>query len=264
MTHINQRHDFAGAWLSENPVLMAGEVGWETDTRKSKLGDGVTTWNDLPYTAAGIDATKADVGLSEVDNTSDMDKPVSTAQKAYIDSGDAALNAAINAAIASALTQAKLDAHPVGSYYHSDDPTDPHTLFGGTWTRVKGKFLVGLDEADATWDTVGETGGTKTNALTANNLPAHTHALGGSTGNDTPDHTHGQFVTNPLAGGTGIRSDYNSDGAAGAYAQGVNTGGASTRHTHTLPANTGNNTTTGDAVNNLPPFQATYIWRRTA
>ena len=40
--------------------------------------------------------TKADVGLSNVDNTSDADKPVSTAQKAYTDSVRNALNAHIN------------------------------------------------------------------------------------------------------------------------------------------------------------------------
>jgi hypothetical protein len=80
MTHINQRRDTAANWTSTNPVLQLGEVGWETDTRKSKLGDGATAWNDLGYTLSAIAATKADVGLGQVDNTSDMDKPVSSAQ----------------------------------------------------------------------------------------------------------------------------------------------------------------------------------------
>lgn len=84
MTHINQRRDTAANWASANPILQVGEVGWETNTRKSKLGDGVTHWNDLAYTISGNAATKADVGLGNVDNTSDMDKPVSTAQAAAI------------------------------------------------------------------------------------------------------------------------------------------------------------------------------------
>lgn len=89
MTHINERRDPAATWAVNNPVLMEGEVGWEKDTGKSKLGDGVTPWNSLPY-ARGL-GTKADVGLSNVDNTSDLNKPVSTATQA-------ALNAKANTA----------------------------------------------------------------------------------------------------------------------------------------------------------------------
>jgi hypothetical protein len=49
MTHINQRRDTAANWTSANPVLQLGEVGWERDTLKAKLGDGVTAWNLLAY-----------------------------------------------------------------------------------------------------------------------------------------------------------------------------------------------------------------------
>lgn len=50
MTHINQRRDTAANWVAVNPVLEEGEVGWEEETRKSKLGNGVDAWNDLEYT----------------------------------------------------------------------------------------------------------------------------------------------------------------------------------------------------------------------
>ena len=46
---IQQRRDIAANWTSVNPVLTLGEVGWETDTRKCKLGDGSTAWNSLSY-----------------------------------------------------------------------------------------------------------------------------------------------------------------------------------------------------------------------
>lgn len=42
----------AAALTAANPVLLKGEVVYESDTRKRKLGDGVTAWNDLPYEAA--------------------------------------------------------------------------------------------------------------------------------------------------------------------------------------------------------------------
>lgn len=49
MTHIQQRGDTASNWTAQNPVLMDREIGWETNTRKAKFGDGVTAWNSLPY-----------------------------------------------------------------------------------------------------------------------------------------------------------------------------------------------------------------------
>lgn len=39
----------AAQWLVENPTLRAGELGLEKDTKKQKIGDGVTPWVELPY-----------------------------------------------------------------------------------------------------------------------------------------------------------------------------------------------------------------------
>ena len=46
---IKLRRDTASNWATENPVLLAGEVGIETDTLKAKIGDGSTAWNSLGY-----------------------------------------------------------------------------------------------------------------------------------------------------------------------------------------------------------------------
>ncbi|MBO5704937.1 MAG: hypothetical protein J6R99_02875 [Alphaproteobacteria bacterium] len=43
----------ASKWAAENPILQLGEVGYETDTNKLKVGDGVTKWNSLPYAGDG-------------------------------------------------------------------------------------------------------------------------------------------------------------------------------------------------------------------
>ena len=48
-TLIKQRRDTAANWTSANPTLAIGELGWETDTRKAKLGDGSTAWTGLSY-----------------------------------------------------------------------------------------------------------------------------------------------------------------------------------------------------------------------
>ena len=49
---IQLRHDLAATWLTANPILAAGEVGIEIDTRKAKIGDGTTAWGGLAYALA--------------------------------------------------------------------------------------------------------------------------------------------------------------------------------------------------------------------
>jgi|LakMenEpi03Aug12_release.lakeMendotaPanAssembly.Ray.scaffolds.fasta_scaffold00090_148 hypothetical protein len=65
-TRMQQRRGLASQWASVNPVLAAGEIGFETDTSKFKMGNGTSTWSQLVYFAnatelqAAIDAV---VGL---------------------------------------------------------------------------------------------------------------------------------------------------------------------------------------------------------
>ena len=46
---MQQRRDTAAGWTAANSVLLSGELGFETDTNKAKLGDGSTAWNSLAY-----------------------------------------------------------------------------------------------------------------------------------------------------------------------------------------------------------------------
>jgi hypothetical protein len=46
---IQIRRDTAIKWQVNNPVLLQGEMGYETDTTYLKIGDGTTNWNDLEY-----------------------------------------------------------------------------------------------------------------------------------------------------------------------------------------------------------------------
>lgn len=50
-TLLELRRDTAANWTSANPTLANGEPGWETDTGKSKMGDGSTAWTSLAYFA---------------------------------------------------------------------------------------------------------------------------------------------------------------------------------------------------------------------
>lgn len=68
-TVIKLRRGTAAQWTSTNPVLAAGEIGLETDTLRTKYGNGTLTWTALPYSVA--DAS----GTSSVDWTSVLNKP---------------------------------------------------------------------------------------------------------------------------------------------------------------------------------------------
>ena len=46
---VQLRGDTAANWTNINPVLLEREMAFETDTRKFKIGDGITAWNGLEY-----------------------------------------------------------------------------------------------------------------------------------------------------------------------------------------------------------------------
>lgn len=48
-TRIRLRRDTAANWTSNNPTLTTGEMGYETNTGKFKIGDNTTAWTSLPY-----------------------------------------------------------------------------------------------------------------------------------------------------------------------------------------------------------------------
>ena len=46
---MQQRRGTAQQWTDADPILAAGEIGFETDTNQFKIGDGVNNWSDLSY-----------------------------------------------------------------------------------------------------------------------------------------------------------------------------------------------------------------------
>ena len=49
-TRHKQKYDTSTNWATNNIVLLAGEIGIESDTNKFKVGNGTSTWNELDYT----------------------------------------------------------------------------------------------------------------------------------------------------------------------------------------------------------------------
>ena len=63
-TRMQQRRGTASQWTSANPVLNAGELGWESDTNKFKIGDGTNHWADLDYFIDVNSTVNPDFGTS--------------------------------------------------------------------------------------------------------------------------------------------------------------------------------------------------------
>lgn len=63
--------------------------------------------------------------------------------------------------------------YPVGSIYMSTVNVDPGTIFGGTWERLKDRFLLGAGDTY----TAGDTGGEATHTLTVDEMPNHNHTV---------------------------------------------------------------------------------------
>ena len=119
--------------------------------------------------------------------------------------------------------------YPVGAVYISMNNTSPATLFGGSWTKVEGKFLLGTSSAYPS----GSSGGEETHTLTVNEMPSHKHTFYLQRGTNTEERT-------------ALLEWANSSQVSGWQSwQTDDTGG-------------------GQAHNNMPPYLAVNMWYRTA
>lgn len=150
--------------------------------------------------------------------------------------------------------------YPVGSIYLSVNSTNPGTIFGGTWSQLKDRFLLG---AGSTYSN-GTTGGASAVTLTTSQIPAHTHTFTGSSATTSSAGSHTHKIGRDIDGGSGSsRYTVHSEGTSGA--DGTSSTGSAGAHTHTLTAK-GTNASTGGggSHNNMPPYLVVYMWKRTA
>ena len=103
-TIIQYRRDTAANWTSANPTLLAGEVGYETDTAKLKVGDGSTAWTALAYYSAGAHKTTHQNGGADEITVAGLDGLLADDQHVL----DTEALAAAEAGAASAATASKL------------------------------------------------------------------------------------------------------------------------------------------------------------
>ncbi len=153
-----------------------------------------------------------------------------------------------------------VEPYPVGSIYLSVANTDPALLFGGTWSRIMDTFLLAAGNTYA----AGTTGGSATVTLTTNQIPGHGHSFSGTTGGaGAHSHTgHTKEHRNPTQYYSGT-SDYVRNLYSSCDYTGVTVTDGVGDHTHGFSGNTGN-TGGGQAHENMPPYLAIYVWKRTA
>ena len=66
---MQQRRGTAAQWTAANPVLAAGEIGFETDTNKFKMGNGSSAWSALQYFANAAELAAIIDGAPDLLNT---------------------------------------------------------------------------------------------------------------------------------------------------------------------------------------------------
>ena len=209
---------------------------------EARVTDKINTVSSKEYTGKSLpvfDWSKDDFNFNvpiSVLSPTDSNNPTT---KQYVDDLTEVISLAVQdntdniAALSNQISNIKStifdDIYPVGSIYMSVNNTNPSNLFGGTWTQLKDRFLLG---AGSTY-TNGSTGGSATQRLSVANLPSHTHP---------------QYVATN-GGSTSANLDYNGWVSNGkAVAQGIPTGA------------TGQGTT----FNIMPPYLVVYMWQRTS
>lgn len=182
--------------------------------------------------------------------------------------------------------------YPIGSIYMSTNSASPASLFGGTWTQIQDQFLLCSGSTYA----AGSTGGSATmshthsvtakgtntgTAITAAQMPKHGHNVRVFNNNNS-NYTASAWTSNGTAmanrtsgarlSATWMSAAFTTAGALTVNSTSYGTGdpcgvteqsGGGSTHTHTF---TGTAVTSGAAsnTNNMPPYLAVYVWKRTA
>ena len=132
--------------------------------------------------------------------------------------------------------------YPVGSIYITAGSADPHDLFGGTWARITDCFLLAASDPSGTVTyTAGDMGGETSHQLTQAELPAVNVELQTEINGATQDVK--MYASNVGSGSGWEVATWGPSGVAPVKTKALGT---------------------GSAHNNMPPYLAVNVWKRTA
>lgn len=219
--------------IIRSPSLPAGCVATCTTA-------GTSGTTEPKWTAYGT--TVADGSCKWKVNTDSQDTMVSEMNKA-ITSAINSLHNTIKSEITKTLSDTMHAQYPVGSYIYSDKSANPSTylpyMSDTTWVQTAaGRVLIGAGKADSgTVYNAGATGGEEKHKITIEELAAHYHDVIIGSG------SRASTVRYAVVGGTGVDTSnkgnvYNTSGTQLA--------GGNTPH------------------NNMQPYQAVYIFKRSS
>jgi hypothetical protein len=131
--------------------------------------------------------------------------------------------------------------YPVGSIYVSVSAISPAKLFGGTWSQIQDRFLLAAGSSYS----AGSTGGEAKHKLTTSEMPSHNHNKSNGTA-VALNGASGEVARSQVASGKDVYAFTASDIDSLSYGGNTATVGEGTAH------------------NNMPPYLAVYVWKRTA
>lgn len=118
--------------------------------------------------------------------------------------------------------------YPINSIYMSVGDTSPASFLGGTWEKIKDKFLLSSGDTYS----LGATGGEATHTLTIDEIPSHSHYQTAAKSNDGST----TYYISPLPNKSGWWE--------------------------TFPGGETEKTGGSQAHNNMPPYLVVNVWKR--
>lgn len=154
--------------------------------------------------------------------------------------------------------------YPVGTVYETTDSSfDPNAVWGGTWSKIEGRMLLGSSSDHA----INSTGGEENVTLTTSQVPSHTHSRGTMdiTGSFIPAHSNGVCFLETISpfGAFYTANTVNNCGVVSVTGTVTGTNDIQFKASRSWTGST--SSVGGDgAHNNMPPYYTVNIWRRTA
>ena len=209
----------------EQLIRLANKTQIIAQSVRDDADSGAFNGKDGYTPVLGVDYVTIDQSTEYVFDGGNSDQSVPTVIMVDDTLSETSDNAIANKTVAQAINLMWSKIYPIGSIYISAVSTSPSTLFGGSWERIKDTFLLAAGDKYS----AGAKGGEATHKLTVSEMPSHYHNSQGWA---------------RLSGG--------SNGNQALLADGIDT------NLHTL------STGGGQAHNNMPPYLAVYVWKRTA
>lgn len=139
--------------------------------------------------------------------------------------------------------------YPVGSIYMSVNSTDPGTLFGGSWTQLKDRFLLSAGDTYK----AGSTGGEASHTLTVDEMPKHYHHV---------PYGDPQATSNDGAYEKG--TSYNGNAHLSSSNEFIGSPKYPSDSYYNQISISGKKGTSTQSFNIMPPYLTVYMWKRTA